>query len=45
MDNPEKFAKHGTQDEDKEKKRQHNMCRTPPHASQHKQHKQDMTFP
>ena len=29
MDNPEKLAGQGTQDEDKQNKTQHNMCWTP----------------
>jgi len=34
MDNPEKLATYGTQDEDKEKK--HNMCWIPLYANNHK---------
>ena len=33
MDNPEKLATQGTQDEEKQNKRQHNMCWTPLYAS------------
>jgi len=43
MDNPEKLATYVTEDEDNQykktsqhKKRQHNMCWTPPGANKHK---------
>ena len=39
MDNPEKLAAYGTQDEEKQskkKKNQHNMCWTPLYANKHK---------
>jgi hypothetical protein len=37
IDNPEKLAKYGTEDEEKkEEKTQHNMCWTPLCASKHK---------
>ena len=42
MNNPEKLATQSTQDEEKQRKTQHNMCWTPPHASKYKQRKQDM---
>ena len=36
MDNPEKLALLGTQDEDKQTKTQHTMCQTPHYANKHK---------
>jgi hypothetical protein len=36
MDIPEKLAKHGTQDEEKKTKTQHNMYWTPLYVNKHK---------
>ena len=36
MDNPEKLATSGTQDEDRKNKTQHNMCWTPLYANIYK---------
>jgi len=36
MDNPEKLATYGTQDEEKQTKRQHDMCWTPLYLNNHK---------
>jgi hypothetical protein len=36
MDNPEKLATLETQDEDKQKKTQHNICSTPPYTNKQK---------
>ena len=36
MDNPEKLARYGTQDEENDAKTQHNMCWTPLCTNKHK---------
>ena len=36
MDNPEKLAAYGTQDDEKQEKTQHNMCWTPIYVNKHK---------